>query len=328
VDANPGAHEMHETLETEEERLFPGHGRLVPVVEKDGRPVPAHDEEVYLYDAVSGRLVCASCDPSGARPVGVFDSGGGTNSLAVDRVGAWRGHWLAGSLGGWRGALENEVAVYQPRNLSNGGRLFFESPDGLAPRDTNGLEDVYEYEPVRGPEGPASNDCSNASPRFSERRNGCVSLISSGTSSAESVFYDASETGDDAFFVTTSRLVRADYDDSVDVYDAHVCSVTAPCAHEAEPPPQCDSGDSCKPAPASQPDTFGAPPSATFSGTGNLAQPGQLRVRSKSLTRTQKLAAALKSCRKQRDRRERAACDRSARKRYGAAKRARKAVAR
>ena len=32
------------------------------------------DEEVYLYDAVAGRLVCASCDPTGARPVGVFDA--------------------------------------------------------------------------------------------------------------------------------------------------------------------------------------------------------------------------------------------------------------
>ena len=26
------------------------------------------DEEVYLYDAVTPRLVCASCNPSGARP--------------------------------------------------------------------------------------------------------------------------------------------------------------------------------------------------------------------------------------------------------------------
>ena len=32
-----------------------------------GRP----DEEVYLYDASGDKLVCASCNPSGARPVGV-----------------------------------------------------------------------------------------------------------------------------------------------------------------------------------------------------------------------------------------------------------------
>ena len=32
------------------------------------------DLEVYLYDAGSGRLVCVSCNPTGARPVGQEDS--------------------------------------------------------------------------------------------------------------------------------------------------------------------------------------------------------------------------------------------------------------
>ena len=35
------------------------------------------DEEVFLYDAAQNRLVCASCDPTGARPTGVFDNGSG-----------------------------------------------------------------------------------------------------------------------------------------------------------------------------------------------------------------------------------------------------------
>ncbi len=30
------------------------------------------DEEVFLYDADTGRLMCASCNPTGARPVGLF----------------------------------------------------------------------------------------------------------------------------------------------------------------------------------------------------------------------------------------------------------------
>ncbi len=34
------------------------------------------DEEVFLYDAESGRLVCASCNPTGARPVGMLDPEG------------------------------------------------------------------------------------------------------------------------------------------------------------------------------------------------------------------------------------------------------------
>ena len=33
---------------------------------KSGQP----DEEVYLYSAATNGLVCASCDPTGARPVG------------------------------------------------------------------------------------------------------------------------------------------------------------------------------------------------------------------------------------------------------------------
>ena len=31
------------------------------------------DDEVFLYDAVAGRLTCVSCNPTGARPIGVLD---------------------------------------------------------------------------------------------------------------------------------------------------------------------------------------------------------------------------------------------------------------
>ena len=196
------------------------------------------DEEVYLYDAVAGRLVCVSCNPSGQRPTGVFDRGG--SSLLVDRSRAWGvaegpgGHWLAGSVPAWEN-VEGTVA-YQPRFLSDSGRIFFDSPDALVPQDTNGLEDVYEYEPA------GVGSCESTDAAFSEHANGCVSLISSGTSSEESAFYDASESGDDVFFLTASRLSAARYDTSLDVYDAHVCSTAAPCAAAAVLPPPCNSG--------------------------------------------------------------------------------------
>ncbi len=35
--------------------------------------VACPDEEVFLYDASSNRLVCASCDPTGARPTGIHE---------------------------------------------------------------------------------------------------------------------------------------------------------------------------------------------------------------------------------------------------------------
>ena len=50
------------------------------------------DEEVYEYDARAGRLVCVSCDPTGARPAGVEDGGAGAEPPMVDRDGILRAH--------------------------------------------------------------------------------------------------------------------------------------------------------------------------------------------------------------------------------------------
>ncbi|HWX46180.1 MAG TPA: hypothetical protein VNY52_12765 [Solirubrobacteraceae bacterium] len=228
------------------------------------------DEEVYLYDAVTNRLVCASCDPTGARPVGVLASVAESSETrllggAERGISGFNGQWLAGITPRWEELLHNN-AFHQPRFLSDSGRLFFESPDALVPQDTNGRMDVYEYEPA------GVGSCTAASVTFSERSDGCVGLVSSGTSSQESAFYDASESGDDVFFLTASRLSPADYDTSLDVYDAHVCSAAVPCVSVPVPPPPCTSGDSCKVAPSPQPEVFGATPSATFSGAGNVVE--------------------------------------------------------
>ena len=134
------------------------------------------DEEVYLYDALRDRLACASCNPTGARPLGVLE-----NSFfpLVDYIESWRGHWLAANVPGWEGQLR---ANYQPHYLLEDGRVLFNSSDALVPQDTNGLEDVYEYEPV------GVGDCTGESATFSERADGCVNLISSGQSAANSIF--------------------------------------------------------------------------------------------------------------------------------------------
>jgi DNA-binding beta-propeller fold protein YncE len=279
------------------------------------------DEEVYLYDGVMGRLACASCDPTGARPVGVLDDFSlqlPGSSLLVDPIGSWSSnfggsnHWLAGSIPGWEGVTES--MVYQQRYLSDGGRLFFDSPDALVPQDTNGLEDVYEYE-LAGVGGCTSTDVT-----FSEGSGGCVSLISSGTSSSESAFFDASDNGDDAFFITAARLTATDYDTSYDVYDAHVCSTEAPCMAQPVSAPPCTSGDSCKAAPSPQPEIFGSAPSATFSGTGNVVASPQLgkAVVRKGLTTAQKRARALAACHAKKAKGKRRICERQARKRYPA----------
>jgi hypothetical protein len=233
------------------------------------------DEEVYLYDATTGALRCVSCNPTGARPIGIYVhtlvSYEGALPL-VDVRGFWGEHWLAGFLPQWHkdptawGLGNFATFRYQPRYLSDSGRMFFDSSDALVPQDTNGLMDVYEYEPS------GVGGCSSDGVTFSSVSQGCADLISSGTSSEESAFMDASENGDDAFFVTNEKLVLEDVDTTGDVYDAHVCTTAVPCHPAPVVPPACTTGDSCKSSPSPQPELFGPSPSETFNGTGNVSQ--------------------------------------------------------
>jgi hypothetical protein len=238
-------------------------------------------------------------------------SGGPTEPLSGAEWGQ-PPHWLAGNLPGWEnvGAVGNHV--YQPRYLSDSGRLFFDTPEPLVAQDTNGLEDVYQYEPG------GVGSCAGGG--------GCVSLISSGHSGSESAFMDASENGEDVYFLSSDHLTGADIDTGYDVWDAHVCSASSPCLAPPVSPPPCSSGDSCKPAPGQQPELFGAGPSETFSGAGNVSP--TTPAATKPLTRAQKLSKALTSCRKKykKSRRRRAACERSAHKQFGPAKRATKSA--
>ena len=281
------------------------------------------DAEAYLYDAAAGRVLCASCDPTGARPRGVeYGQLQDGESEALPGV---REEW---ETTGWVSALlphassfnANESA-YQARYLSDQGRLFFNSVDALVPQDVNATGDVYEYEPT------GVGDCSAHSVRFVASEGGCVSLISSGSSARSSAFLDASQSGDDVFFLTSEALTPQDIDSRNDVYDAHVCSDASPCiAQGAVAVPPCASEASCRPSPTPPPGIFGAPSSATFAGPGNLVPepPAPAKAKSAAQIRAQKLAKALKVCRRHKRRSPRHACERRARKRYGAKAKAKK----
>jgi hypothetical protein len=267
------------------------------------------DEEVYLYDAQTARLVCASCNPSGARPVGVEQTG-----HRLVEIGTYT-KWFGAFIPSWT------MERYQSRYLSASGRLFFDSPDALVPQDINGTMDVYEYEPA------GVGSCTRSSMTFSVSSNGCVGLVSSGSSADESVFMDASETGDDVFFLTSEKLLAQDTDTGLDVYDAHVCSSASPCPSSPVAAPSCTTADACRAAPLAQPPGLGAPSSATFAGAGNVNQPATgTAAKARGLTRTQKLARALSACHRKKGRGKRAVCERQARRQYGA-KRSRKANA-
>jgi hypothetical protein len=267
------------------------------------------DEEVYLYSAAANELACASCNPTGSRPVGEqYDD----EALVSGDFNYGASIWVAANLPPWTRSLGGEegTSLYQPRYLSDSGRLFFDSSEALVPQDVDGTQDVYEYEPV------GTGSCTASSLTYGQRSGGCVNLISSGSSPEESAFLDASETGGDVFFLTAAKLVPQDYDDALDVYDAHACTTTAPCfPPESVSPPPCTTGDACKAAPTPQPTLFGPAPSATFSGAGNVSAPAPASsVTKKSLTKRQKLARALAACRK---RGKRALCERAAREKYG-----------
>jgi WD40-like Beta Propeller Repeat len=266
------------------------------------------DEEVYLFDVESRKLTCASCNPSGARPVGVFDPAE-YPGLVVDRPQIWGGQWLAASIPGWT-RVQLSRALYQSRYLSDDGRLFFNSADALVPGDSNGKEDVYEFEPS------GVGSCSGGS--------ACVGLISSGTSGEESAFLDASASGDDVFFLTTAGLVKQDNDGAFDVYDAHVCTTAEPCpSEESVSPPPCASTETCRQVTAAAPEGIVVPASAAVSASGNLPPvPVIAKAKPKAPTRAQLLAKALKTCRAKRDKRKRKSCEAGARRKYGPAKKA------
>jgi DNA-binding beta-propeller fold protein YncE len=272
------------------------------------------DEEVFLYKAgASPQLVCASCNPTHGRPAGIFESGKPRLPVqnVVDSPETWRESWLAATVP-TREFFAGQEARYQPRYLSDSGRLFFNSPDALVPQDGNGQWDAYQYEPA------AIGGCTTASETFRAQTGGCVNLISPGRSSQESAFLAASESGGDVFFLTAEKLTGQDTDEQLDVYDAHDCSLS-PCitASGGGTSGTCTSGETCRSSSVVEQSIFGAPGSTTLSGNGNLRSVAVPPAKPK--TRAERLASSLKKCKK-RPKRQRARCRAVALRRYGAHK--------
>jgi len=280
------------------------------------------DTEVFLYNRDAEHLTCVSCNPTGARPTGVLDTefaGEGRGRL-VDRPLDWEERWLSGNIPTWT-HLSLTEAPYPSRVLFDNGRTFFMSAEALVPQDKNGKEDVYEFEPA------GVGGCTTASETYGEASEGCVSLISSGTSANESVFLDASATGNDAFFLTAEKLAPADTDTNFDVYDATICG--QPGTHACLPapaasPPPCEGlegehacrGSATEPAPPP-----GAPGTAAANGSTNSSSVRVLGSKETApppaLSAAQKLATALTACRKMTNHAKRQACERTAIFSYG-----------
>ena len=179
-------------------------------------------DEVYLFQAGVNRLFCVSCSSSGEAGSGAF--------LPV----SWND-------------------VHLPEWLADGGnRVFFDSEAPLVAQDTNGRQDVYEWER----EGTGSCVVGSGV------NGGCVSLLSGGTSEADSWFIGASESGDDVFIATRANLTPEANNDAFKLFDARVGGVQPVTA------PAC-TGTGCQGPPEPAP-TFATPSSATFEGPGNF----------------------------------------------------------
>jgi len=185
---------------------------------------------------------------------------------------------------------EGQAPVYLQRSLLDDGRIFFDTANTLLPGAVNGLSNVYEYEA------------------------GQVSLISTGTSEANSFYFDASPSGDDVFFVTTQHLVSGDVGNGMGIYDARVDGGLP----EPEAPPVPCSGEDCRGVPLG---SALLPTLATIGqqASGNLLPPAASHTVTR-LTRAQKLKRALHACLRDRRPRKRAACRRQAHARYGGGK--------
>jgi hypothetical protein len=84
--------------------------------------------EMYVYNADTDTLKCASCPSTEAAPTAGVEMG------------------VSASSGGTQLA-----EPYKPRFVSSDGRyVFFNTSEALLPQDTNGVTDAYEYDTVAG----------------------------------------------------------------------------------------------------------------------------------------------------------------------------------
>jgi hypothetical protein len=223
-----------------------------------GEPV----QEVFRYDAAQDRLDCVSCNPSGGAPEG---QAGVITGRLVDRN-LWLHRWVAATLPQPPIVETAGVSLYQPRAVLDNGRIFFNAIDSLVPADSNGQWDVYQWEPT----GVGDCTASSAGASISPSAGGCVSLLSSGSAEREAGFLDASQSGDDVFFLTSARLSVTDEDEELDVYDARVNGVAATLSPRSE----CQ-GEACQSPPP--PPLDPTPASSAFEGQGNVRAQGAKR---------------------------------------------------
>jgi hypothetical protein len=178
---------------------------------------------------------------------------------------------------------------------NDGAYVFFSSEDALASQALSGAANVYEY------------------------HSGRVYLISDGHDLTRIFFGNPAvellgtdESGQNVFFRTADSLLSQDTDTQVDFYDARAeGGFPSPTAE-----PGC-SGDSCQgPLASTQLQSWQPASSSGGESTTAVAPERAVKPKPKPAVGAQKLARALKACRKKHDRRRRSVCEHASRRRY------------
>jgi hypothetical protein len=244
-----------------------------------------HAPMAYLFDAEATNkeeaLSCVSCRQDGKPGVGASD----TTYIPALKVAALQ----------YAPHLSQSLVVRNGRPV-----VFFRSRDPLAPGATEGERSLYEW--AHGQVFEIAAD------------------LGRGGSAAQATsleFIGASSEGTDLYFVDATALNWEDPDARRAIWDARVGGGFA------QPPSVagCDASSegSCQGSPPLMPTIAGAPASAAFSGSGNLAAappPSAAVTLSAAQIRARHLSEALRSCRKAK-KSKRLACEREARRKYG-----------
>jgi hypothetical protein len=317
VGGQPNLYLIHEhatsfiaTLSTEDDSLAVGSDELHPggdwrpnlglrtaAVSPDGRhlvfesvrPLTGYNNanppnvvtEVFVYSADDSQLVCPSCNPTGQAP---------TVNPEAASVGS----------GESRLPVSFDSSTYQRRVMSDDGdRVFFDSEQPLLPQDTNGTQDVYEWE------REGSGSCTKSTPE--RTTHGCVYLLTGGSNRGFSFLVDSDTTGDNVFIEHQGSLghVQAP-EDRNELYDVRVAggfpTTVTGCA-----------GASCPSSPAPPPSFLTSSATLSAVGGGNFVPQRPPTSKPPLLTRKRKLAKARRACRRK-PRRSRPRCDSGARR--------------
>jgi hypothetical protein len=254
-------------------------------------------QQVFRYDAMSEELTRISIGERGFNDDG--NAGAGNARIVPGKS-------------GFDGA---GVGRRDPTMSDDGRYVFFMSPVALVP---GALSSVQIRSGEHGEPEYAEN--------IYEYHEGHVSLISDGRDTSEepsevcggvsaTCLIGSDATGSNVFFATADQLVPQDTDTQVDIYDARICTAASPCLPSATSAPAGCLGEACHGTPPAASPLL-APGSASFDGAGNFSSVSAPAVRAKRSTRAQKLAAALKVCRRDRKKGRRRACEELAKRKF------------